>query len=115
MEERITIGLNIKSFRESMSLSQAEVGSFLGVTREQVSYYETGKRAIPLTVLERLAELFGITLSDLLEASPTEAVVRHAFAFRAEGFSTEDLHSLASFQKIIRNYLKIDSLHASHE
>lgn len=105
-----TIGLNIRHFREGMGLSQADVSEFLAVTREQISYYETGRRNIPLTLLERLTELFGVELSDLLSEDAAMAKVTTAFAFRADELEQEDLEVMAAFQKIVRNYLKIHRL-----
>ncbi|MDP5168624.1 MAG: helix-turn-helix domain-containing protein [Bacteroidia bacterium] len=104
------IGHNIKTFRESMTLSQVDLAGFLSVTREQISYYETGKRNIPLPLLERLSSLFGVELSDLLTENPAQASTLAAFAFRAEGLEAQDLESLAEFQKIVKNYLKIHRL-----
>lgn len=105
-----TIGQNIRHFRNQMGLSQSDVSDFLAVTREQISYYETGSRNIPLDLLERLTELFGVELNDLLADDPAQAKVATAFAFRADELEPEDLEVMASFQKIVRNYLKLHRL-----
>ena len=105
-----TIGKNIRHFRSQMGLSQAEVAEFLAVTREHISYYETGRRNIPVGALEKLTELFGVELADLLAEDLAEASVTTAFAFRADALEQEDLEVMASFQKIVRNYLKLHRL-----
>ncbi|GAB1447500.1 MAG: helix-turn-helix domain-containing protein [Bacteroidetes bacterium] len=104
------IGRNIRLFRERMGISQDELASYLGVNRVMVSYYETGEREAPVEVLNRLADLFGIDLADLLEENASHVKANLAFAFRAESFSENDLKSIANFKKIVKNYLKISDL-----
>jgi hypothetical protein len=42
-----------------------------------------------------------------LESNPDNATANIAFAFRAQNLTTEDLNSIAQFQKIVRNYMKM--------
>ena len=100
-------GINIKLYREKLGYSQEEMAQFLGINRVSLSQYETGDREIPLEVLNKSANLFGIELIDLLESNPDSATANIAFAFRAQNLTTEDLNSIAQFQKIVRNYMKM--------
>lgn len=103
----IIIGKNIKKFREKMSLTQETLSQYLGITREQVSYYESGSRSVPTNIMTKLANLFCIDEFDLYEEDAEAQKVNLAFAFRANSVNQEDLESIAQFKKIVRNYLNM--------
>ena len=104
------IGKNIFYFRTSLGMSQEEVSSFLNVERSTISKYETGEREIPLPVLEKLSDLFGVEISGLLEENNEKSQVNQALAFRKDSISREDLESIAGFQKIVKKYLEMKKI-----
>lgn len=65
----IRIGGRIKKAREEVRISQAELGSALGVTATAINYYEKGKRKINLEDLYKLALALGKTLEYFLDDS----------------------------------------------
>ena len=101
------VGHNVRQFRERLGFTQAAVADYLGIAREQISYYETGARPVPTDHLQRLADLFGIDAYDLLEAETAQQQVNVALAFRADDFTAQDLSSIASFRRVVNNYLKM--------
>lgn len=103
-----TLANNLKRFRESRGFSQEKVASFLKIQRELISYYENAKRTPPLETLNRLSDLYGVDLADLLEKSPAAQAATVAIAFRADGLQEEDFEHLAMFRKTIKNYLNLD-------
>ena len=107
MDQNQIIGNNIKHFRERMNLSQAQLAQYLGVTREEISYYETGKRSLPSKYLSNAATLFCVDEYDLFEKDPEKHAINVALAFRADAVAPEDLPLIASFQKIVRNYINM--------
>lgn len=104
------IGQNIKFFREQNSLSQNDLSTFLDVDRSLISKYEQGDREVSLPVLEKLANLFGVDLAAFLESEPEENVLNQALAFRKDKLHPDDLKQLASFRKIVMNYIDIREL-----
>lgn len=102
-----TIGTNIKNLREKFGYSQATVAKFLNVSRELISYYETEERDIPVQNLNKLADLFGVELIDIIEDKSELQKVNTSFAFRAEEIDSEDLPQIAAFKKIVKNYIKM--------
>jgi transcriptional regulator with XRE-family HTH domain len=104
------IGRNIKRFRERLGLSQEQIAEYLGIARESISYYENGKREIPVEVLNKLCDVYGIDLDMLLEEDEQNQEVDIALAFRKDELTGSDLEQIASFQKIVKNYLKIQKL-----
>ena len=109
MKTAPSIGTNIFNHRSIQGLTQQHLADYLGVTRELISLIECGKRDISISNLNRLADLFGIDLADLLEEDLQVHDVNLALAFRSED-SEADLESIASFRKIVLNYLKIERL-----
>lgn len=110
MNEAKFIGNNIRLYRERMGLNQSDLASYLEVQREVISYYETGTREVPIDQLLKLSTLFGIELYDLLEEDAEISKANAAFAFRADELGQSDLEQIASFRKIVRNYLGLVKL-----
>lgn len=110
MEIGEIIGANIASYRKKMGYTQDHIASFLGSDRSTVSKYETNEREVSIVNLEKLADLFGIELEDLLEENSVTKVAGLAFAFRSDGMNENDMTCIAQFQKIVKNYLKIKEL-----
>ena len=110
MKNNAIIGENIKSYRERLHLTQHQVAECLGISRELVSLFETGKREISLEKLESLADLFGVELVNLIEEDSDLVVTDLAFAYRSEEMTNDDLRQISEFKRIIKNYLKISQM-----
>ena len=112
MDEAKT-GLVIKGLREKYGYTQEKLASFLGIKRESISYYETDGRDVPLEVLEKLSDLFGVGLDVFFLDNVEEALAEVVFAFRKNDLEDNDMDAMASFGKIVKNYLKIKNLHGN--
>lgn len=109
------IGKNIRGLREKLGLTQQMLAEYLDISREELSYYETGKRNIPSSVVSKAAELFSVDEYDLYVEDETITQANIAFAFRANSICNEDLKEIASFKKIAMNYLKMQKALVSDE
>ncbi len=107
MESKTNVANNLLALRQRHGLSQENIANYLGVARPIISYYETGERSIALEHIEKLADFFGIDAYDLLDESPVNQQSMIAFAFRAEELKQEDMIGIATFRKVVRNYLKM--------
>lgn len=72
---------NIRRIRESLSMTQAELGEALGVTQGSVSFYELGKHPVPPGVAATLIEVAakkGLTVSfdDIYRADAAHATAQ---------------------------------------
>ncbi len=105
-----SIGENIERFRKSNNMKQTVLADFLGISREMISYYENGKRPIPIQILMKLSDLFGVDLEVLISDEPTSTVEDLALAFRTDNLSSNDLNEIAKFKRIIKNYVKMKRL-----
>ncbi len=107
----------IRAYRERMNLSQEAVASFLDIKRETLSYYENstdGRAEAPLDVLEKLADLYGVDLTDFFENDASQLKANLAFAFRASDLKENDLSQIAQFRKVVKNYIKLIDLEKNH-
>lgn len=56
----------LQVLRRQRKMTQAELGAALGISKSAVSMYERGNREPELDLLERMADLFGVSVSALL-------------------------------------------------
>lgn len=108
-----TTGLVIKGLREKYGYTQDKVAGYLGIKREMISFYENEGREIPLEVLEKLSDLFGVELDVFFVDTVDEALAEVVFAFRKDDYDSDDMDNMAAFGKIVKNYLKINTLYGS--
>jgi len=57
---------NFKRLRKEAHLEQAEIAARLGLAKSTVSMYERGQRRPNLTILAGLAEIFDVTVDELI-------------------------------------------------
>ena len=60
------LGCNIKVTRRRHGYSQEELAELLGMHRVSIGYIEQGKQAPKLSTLHHMANLFGISVRELL-------------------------------------------------
>jgi transcriptional regulator with XRE-family HTH domain len=110
MNQNQVVGSNIKRFRERMGLTQDALAGFLGIPREQISYWESGARTISTSHLSKMADLFCLDDYAFYEEEKSEQDVNLAFAFRADGISANDLENIAAFKRVVKNYLSMKKM-----
>ena len=57
---------NLKLYRKKTGKSQYEIAEFLGMTQAAYGNYELGKRQVGVEILNKLADLYGVTIDDLV-------------------------------------------------
>ena len=110
MEERLTIARNIKLMREASKYTQEEVASFLGIGRSAYSNYEAGEREMPLSCMEKLADLYGCDAYLFYEDNENIIEGMLATAFRVDNLSPEDMVQIAAFKRVVKNSLMMDEM-----
>ena len=56
----------IKNLREDNDLTQSELSKYLNISQVAYSYYELGRRTIPLELLSKLADYYNTSIDYLL-------------------------------------------------
>ena len=103
-------------FREARGFSQDQVAAHLGISRAQLSYYESSARGeVPsISLLNRLSDLFCVDLSELLEKDVDLATINASFAFRSSAMNDGDLKAISSFHELVKNYVKMQKMVNAH-
>jgi len=65
-----SIPKNIKRLRQKAGMTQEQLAENMFVTRQTVSLWENGRTQPDIQTLERLAEAFGVELSEILYGKP---------------------------------------------
>lgn len=71
--DMIKMGSFLAELRKEQGLTQAELGEKLGVTNKTVSRWETGNYMPPVEMLERLSNLYEMTINELLSGKRLSA------------------------------------------
>lgn len=66
-------GLNLKIARKKKGMTQQQVADFIGISQNNYSYWENGKIKIDNISLQKLANLFEVTIDYLLGRETTKA------------------------------------------
>ena len=64
--KQILFAQNLKMLRKSQKLSQQQIAEKTGIARSMISDYENGKKEPTLSVLDKLAKYFNLTLEELV-------------------------------------------------
>ena len=110
MEERLIIAKNIKLLRQASNYTQENVASFLGIGRSAYSNYESGDRELPLSCMEKLADLYGCDAYMLYEENESVIEDMLATAFRVDNLSPADMEQIAAFKRVVKNPLMMDTM-----
>ena len=62
----MTIGSRIKSARKSRRMSQEELGNLVGIGKSSISDWESGKRAVPIDVVEQIAKILDVSVQYIM-------------------------------------------------
>ncbi len=110
MKENTIVAKNIKLMREISDFTQEKVADFLGIKRSAYANYETGDRELPLSLMEKLADLYGCDA--ILMYAEDSNVVENMLttAFRVDNLTTDDMVQVAAFKKVVKNSLMLDSM-----
>ncbi|MHB1484863.1 MAG: helix-turn-helix domain-containing protein [Saccharofermentanales bacterium] len=95
------IGENLRMLRDSAGYNQQSIASFLKVDQSLISKIEKGERSISTDMLDKLASLFGVTTSAILD---NDVVVKSlSCAFRCSELSSSDMEVISAINKIALN------------
>ncbi|MFH1288490.1 MAG: helix-turn-helix domain-containing protein [bacterium] len=65
-EIQIMIGQNLKNLREKNNLSQVVLAKKLGVSRQAVCMWESGKREFGISTLVKIADIFDVSIDEIV-------------------------------------------------
>jgi transcriptional regulator with XRE-family HTH domain len=83
-----SIGERLAVARKRLGLTQEKASKAIGISREQLSYYETSQREVSLSTLAKLATLYGHSLEYFLGSVQEDEPL--TVVFRADDPSEDD-------------------------
>ena len=94
------IGLRLKEIRKTAKLTQNDISSVLGITREAYGMYEAGKRQISLKILSELAQYYNVSIDYLVGRveNPKEEVELLEIYRKADKRGKQAILSLANIE-----------------
>lgn len=60
------LGQRVARLRKEQDMTQRELGSYLGISQQHMASFEKGIRKMPASMLPLLAELFDISVDELV-------------------------------------------------
>ena len=69
----IQLAANLRRLRTDHNYTQAQIGEQLNISRQAYSNYETGKRIPDIDMLIRIADIYEVTLEQLLTQTCTKS------------------------------------------
>ncbi len=100
------VARNIKSLREREGLTQEQLGDYLGISKEQVSYIENLKRPIDVIKLKRVADLFRVQVDDLMNEKTIKDIAI-AYSFRTDNVDGNTLKAVAFLNEFSNDLLRL--------
>ena len=102
LSNTVIIGKNAKCARELSGFSQANVADFLDVDQSLISKFENGERSLQADTLERLANLYGYSVTDFKsEGGIPEQLIKTAY--RSSGITSVDMEAIHDIRRIAMN------------
>lgn len=98
----MAIGENIRSLRQRYNLSQEELGEIAGVSGKAVSTWENNSKTPRIPALQKIADRFGLSVSDLFgESIPDD--IDFALLSEAKELTAEQKKSVIDYARFLKN------------
>ena len=94
------LGKELKLLRDKNGYTQEQVGCYLGLDQSMIAKIENGTRAIGISELSKLSNLYGCEVRSLINRVTCTPL---ALAYRASNIEKEDLEAIARIKKIALN------------
>jgi transcriptional regulator with XRE-family HTH domain len=104
-----SIGVKLQEARKKSGLKQVQVAELIGINEVQLSYYETATREINLSILEKLANLYGYKIDYFVTGSEIKEP-EIQIAFRGVNLCNEDLKTIAWTKTFLNNLSEMNDL-----
>lgn len=94
--------LRIKEARKAKGLTQVEVAQIIGISQNGYSNWETGRNRIDMNSLQKLADLFGVSIDYLLGKNEpsTSGIKIPVLGDVAAGIPIEAVENIVDYEEI---------------
>ncbi len=91
--------MNLKQIRKSRGYTQQEVAEKIGISQNNYSYWENGKVKIDSKSLQKLAELFNVSVDYLITSNDDNSLISEKYRW-LETVSSKQLSLFQMIQKL---------------
>lgn len=99
----MSVGKNIRYFRNRKGISQEVLGEKVGLSKSQISQIETGAKSTSVERLSKIADVLGINVSDLYDEEDKikdeDAWIIFTDELKKEGIKPEQAKKWIDFAK----------------
>lgn len=98
-------GANLARLRKNKDMTQSELADKLNLTRQAISKYEVGDSSPDISILISIAEIFGITLHELINSGePTrgEAIILESVAKGTDEATELDVSDIINLAPLLK-------------
>ena len=109
---KLNIGENIRNYRRNADMTQEQLAELLGVSYQSVSRWENGTTYPDLELIPMLAQVFSVTIDDLMNNGNEEQRLKHINElqnFFDEAAKQKDVDRMCSLIKDIQGELRFVS------
>src|SRR5690242_18903864 len=107
----VEVGCLVRALRMTYGISQTKRENCINVTFQQVQKYESGVNRISTGRLSRIAKMFGVSVSDLLEGTETER--KSSATTSADRTEALEMLGRIGAQRLLKAFLAVPSKPAS--
>ena len=99
------VGYTIRNLRRIRGMSVDKLAARVGVTRQQIIRIEAGTSGTPLARLYSIAEVFQVSLGDLIPSAKHEPGKKHNLvsALRSRGLSPEEIAKVLDYISLLES------------
>ena len=104
----MNIGDKIKILRKDKKLTQREFGKLIGKSESSIKKYESGVTTIPLDILNQIAKVFDISLSEFIcsDNDNTESIELFKRYLESKNHYINDIALIEEIENYISEYIK---------
>lgn len=94
-------GQRLKQLRKEHGLTQTQLAEVIDVTQSSIYHYEKGNRKIPMSVLEKFAAFFEMSMSELIDVQPVTNEHTYIDEIKSYNLSENEIHDLMNYLRFI--------------
>ena len=95
------IGEKIRALRENAGFTQSNLAAFMKVDQSLISKIEKGEGSLSADMLEKLADLFGVTVAQM--ESRNMATPKNSFPFWGSELTVDEMEAISENSRIAIN------------
>lgn len=94
-------GKRLKYYRKLNHLTQVELADKLDITQSQVYRHEKGLQTIAMSMIQKYANFFNVSISELIDVQPTTTEPTYIDEIKSYNLSENEINELMNYVRFI--------------